>query len=95
MATATPPTNTEAAILSRVIRPKDSTLSQAAARALLRLDFDRQDRDRMHVLAVRNQQGKLTEPEQAELQSYVHVGLILDLLRSKARRSLKRATPRR
>jgi hypothetical protein len=95
MATATPLTNTEAAILSRVIKPEDNTLPRAAARALLRLDFDQQDRDQMHELAVKNQQGELTEPELAELQCYVHVGLILDLLRSRARLSLKRASSRR
>jgi hypothetical protein len=48
----------------------------------------------MHVLAVKNQEGKLTGQEEAELQGYLHVGLLLDLLRSKARLSLKRAGSR-
>jgi hypothetical protein len=85
----------EAAILSRVIKPKERTLSQAAARAILQFDFDDDDRQRMHELVVKNQEGELTAEERAELDGYVNVGLILDLMRSKARLSLKRASSRR
>jgi hypothetical protein len=84
----------EAAILNRVIKPGENTLSPAGARAILKLDFEESDRERMHELAVKNQEGKLTAQEQAELQGYLHVGLLLDLMRSKARLSLKRAAHR-
>jgi hypothetical protein len=80
----------EAAILNRVIKPWESTLSPAEARAILKLNFDARDRQRIYELAVKNQEGELSAPEQAELQGYLYVGLLLDLLRSKARLSLKR-----
>jgi hypothetical protein len=60
-----------------------------AARAILALDFTPADRDRMHRLAVRNQDGLLTEAEQQELDSYRRVGRMLDLLSSKARQALQ------
>lgn len=85
----------EASIPRRVIKPEENDLSQTAARAILRLDFERKDRERMHQLAVKNQEGKLTGREQEELESYLHVGLFLDLMHSKARRSLKRNASRR
>jgi hypothetical protein len=83
-------TNSEAAILGRVIRAEQDDLPLAAARALLKLGFDQQDRDRMHALAVKNQDGALTEHGQRELESYRRVGRLLDLLAVRARRSLAR-----
>jgi hypothetical protein len=83
--------NGEAAILGRLIRPEQDELSPDAARSILRLDFDTQDRARMHELALKAQQGSLTAADEAELASYRGVGRLLELLRSKARRSLKRA----
>jgi hypothetical protein len=79
----------EAAILRRLIR-RGEKLAPAAARALLRLDFDKKDRARMHELAQKNQSDELSEREEIELQSYLKVGLILDLLHAKANLSLRR-----
>jgi len=79
----------EAAILKRLIRPGEK-LSQAAARALLRLDFDEADRVRMHELAQKNQADDLSQKEESELQSYLKVGLFLDLLHAKANHSLRK-----
>ena len=81
----------EAIILNRLVKP-DEKLPQAAARALLRLKFDIEDCSRMHELALKNQANELTVQEEAELQGYLKVGLFLDLLHAKARRSLKRST---
>jgi len=47
--------STEAAILSRLIRPEEDDLPNEAAQAMLRLSFDRQDLDRIHELVMRNQ----------------------------------------
>lgn len=94
MTPALPLETHEASILNRVIKPGESTLSPAGARAILKLDFDPSDRARMHELVVKNQEGNLTVQEQAELQGYLHVGLLFDLLRSKARLSLQRASGR-
>ncbi len=78
----------EAAILARVLRPEQDDLPAAAARALLRLSFDQHDRDRMHELAVKNQADELTDNERRELESYLRVGRVVDLLRARAQLSL-------
>jgi hypothetical protein len=84
----------EAAILSRLLKP-DAKLFPAAARAFLQLDFDDSDRARMHELAKKNQDDELTPAEQIELQSYLKVGLFLDLIHARARRSLQASARRR
>lgn len=81
----------EARIFGRIIKPDERTLSLAAARALLKLDFDEGDRRRMHELAAKNQEESLSPVERADLDAYVHVGLVLDLLHTKAKLSLKRS----
>ncbi len=81
----------EAAILGRLIRPERDDLTPDAARSILALDFDAQDRARMHELAEKAQQGTLTAADEVELANYRGVGRMLELMRSKARRSLKRA----
>jgi hypothetical protein len=78
------------AVLSRVIRPEHADLSPEAARSLLKLAFPQTDLDRMHELAVRGQEGGLSKEEQEEMAEYRQVGLLLDLLKSKARLSLKK-----
>ncbi len=89
MSAAAPVSNGEAAILGRLIRPERADLSFEAARSILKLEFEDQDRARMHELATRAQTGTLTGAEEAELESYRRVGRLLDMMRSKARRSLK------
>jgi uncharacterized protein YnzC (UPF0291/DUF896 family) len=44
----------------------------------------------MHQLVTKNQEGKLTAKEKQELENYRRVGFLLDLMHSKARRSLKK-----
>jgi hypothetical protein len=83
--------NGEAAILGRLIRPERDDLPPDAARSMLKLDFDDEDRARMHELAAKAREGTLTAADEAELASYAGVGRLLELMRSKARRSLKRA----
>jgi copper oxidase (laccase) domain-containing protein len=80
----------EAAILSRLVKPNRADFSPEVASALLQLDFDQTDRDRMHELAVKNQEGSLTKSEEEELHSYRRIGYFVDLIRSKARISLKK-----
>jgi hypothetical protein len=83
-------TNNEATILARVIRTEQDDLPVAVAKALLKLTFPSQDRQRMHELTVNNQEDALTEPERSELESYRRVGRLLDLLAARARASLTR-----
>jgi hypothetical protein len=78
-----------AAILSRVLKAHASSFTPEAARSILQLKFDQIDTDRMNTLAEKNRHGMLTEAEQQELQSYLLVGHLLDLLHSKARLALK------
>jgi hypothetical protein len=77
------------AILSRVLEAHASNFTPEAARSILQLKFDAIDTDRMNILAEKNRGGMLTEAEQQELQSYLLVGHLLDLLHSKARLALK------
>jgi uncharacterized protein YnzC (UPF0291/DUF896 family) len=78
----------EAAILGRLISPDNGDLRAEAAEALLAIRFDRRELDRMHELAVRNQEDRLTPKEKAEMENYRRVSFLLDLMHSKARRSL-------
>jgi hypothetical protein len=80
----------EAAILSRLIRPEEDTLTPEAAAGFLRIQFEQRDLDRMHELAVKNQDGMLTPQECVEMENYRRVGFLLDLMHSKARRALKK-----
>jgi hypothetical protein len=81
--------NTEAAIWERVI-PPGGELAPPTARAILKLAFPSQERERMHELAAKAQEGQLTPEEHAEIEDYERVGTLLSILKSKARKVLKR-----
>jgi Ser/Thr protein kinase RdoA (MazF antagonist) len=74
------------AILERLLRTERAGFSAAAARSLLKIDFETADRERMHQLAVKAQDGTLTAAEQAEIDAYEVVGHMLGLMHSKARK---------
>jgi hypothetical protein len=80
---------TEAEILTRFVQPNRADFPPDFAQAFLKLDLDKKDRDRMHQLAVKNQEGTLTQAETEELDAYRRVAYFIDLMRSKARISLK------
>jgi hypothetical protein len=84
--------NTEAAILSRMVRPQQSYLVKAEAEAVLGMDFDRTDLDRLHELTMKNQDDALTPAERSELESYLRLSAFLDLMHAKARLTLKKHT---
>ena len=79
----------EVAIFGRVLEPEEATLDVAAAKAILNLDFQQADKDRMGVLLAKAKKGTLTADEQVEIDNYERVGHMLSLMKSKARRSLK------
>ena len=81
----------ETTFWSRLLRPERGDLSPEAARSLLKLDFEDEDRTRMRELATRNRSGALMAAEEAELDSYCRVGKVLDLMHAKARRALRKA----
>ena len=76
--------------MARLIRPDDDGLSAEGTRALLSIRFESRDLDRMHELALKNQDDALTPAERAEMDNYRRVSFLLDLMHSKARRSLKK-----
>lgn len=90
MATQTLPSTSDTAILSHLTWPDDDALSAAAAEGWLALRFEKEQLSRMHELVTKNQDGKLTAKEKHELESYRRVSFLLDLMHSKARRSLKK-----
>ncbi len=55
------------------------------ARYLLSLDFEPEDVERMNLLAERAREGGLSADEEAELDSYLHVGNLLTIMQSKSR----------
>jgi hypothetical protein len=83
------PTSTEAAIIARMIHAEKADLPNDTATAVLGLfSFDQADLDRMHVLAVKNQEDALTHDEKAELETYLRLSYFIDLMHAKARLSL-------
>lgn len=93
MSTAVAKPPSEMAILRRVVDRKHGVLSREAAEAILQLDFDAADRRRMNQLAAKNRAGQLTPDEEAELNGFIHVGQVLGILQSKARKVLKAGNP--
>jgi len=90
MSSQTAAPNTEAAILARLIQMGQEELSRGAAEYLLSIRFDERDTARMNELSELAQQGRLTADDQAELDSYIHVGNLIATVQSKARRALQR-----
>ncbi|WP_406699334.1 hypothetical protein V5E97_10725 [Singulisphaera sp. Ch08] len=87
----TPIAQTDAAVFGRLIKPNHGDFSPTAAREILSLQFDDDDKARMHQLSLKAQEGTLTPDEQAEIESYRRAGSMLGVLWSKARLSLIRA----
>jgi hypothetical protein len=79
----------EAAIFGRVFADGRQSLTPELARHILALGFDDEDKARMHELAVKNQEGRISTEELQELDSYIKVGDLVGILQSKARKLLK------
>jgi uncharacterized protein YnzC (UPF0291/DUF896 family) len=90
MATVMPNPDSDLAILSRLIHPERDGFTMSAARAILKIDFEASDRERMNVLAEKARSGTLTRREKAAIDNYERVGHLLDLIHAKARQSLKK-----
>jgi hypothetical protein len=80
----------EAAIFARVWERGNGGLSPVLARHIVKLGFTEEDKCRMHELAVKNQEGRISPEEIDELDSYIKVGDLLAILQSKARKLLKK-----
>jgi hypothetical protein len=82
----------EAAILDRVFRPNVADWPRAAAEAILDIGFDLSDREQMAQLMEMAKSGQLSPEQAEELENYRHIGRLLELMKSRARRSLQ-STP--
>ncbi|HLG15699.1 MAG TPA: hypothetical protein VJH03_14530 [Blastocatellia bacterium] len=60
------------------------------ARYILTLSFPQADIGRMRELAEKARDGTLTLKEHIELDNYEHVGHVLSLMKSRARKALKK-----
>jgi hypothetical protein len=80
-----------AAIWERVLLPDNEELSPEQARYFLRLKFPARDLRRMNALATKARGGTLTDTEDEELESFIHVGHLLGILQSRARQVLNSA----
>lgn len=82
-------TLTDSDILAEVIAADVGDLSPDVARSLLRWRFTDRAVARMSELADRNNQGTITPPERDDLEKYLRVGSLLNIVQAKARLSLK------
>jgi hypothetical protein len=82
--------NTEAAILARIIEADERELTPDAARYLLSMRLPTRDEARVDELSAKARAGSLSEAEGKELDSYLHIGSLLAVMQSNARRRLKR-----
>jgi hypothetical protein len=80
--------NSEAAILDRVFRPEAGGWPRGVAEAILTVGFNETDRGRMSRLLDKAKAGKLLPEETEALENYRRVGRLLELMKSKARRSM-------
>ena len=76
MATLTSSIDSDLAMLSRLIRPERHGLPEAAARAILEIDFEQSDRERMNDLAEKAGRGTLTYQENSRNRHLRHIGHI-------------------
>lgn len=81
------PAATEAAILARLVERREDELSQGAAEYFLSMRFSDEEIARMNELSELARQGTLSQEDQRELDSYIHVSNLLGTLQSKARRA--------
>ena len=84
----------EVAILGRLFLSGKAELTPQRARYLLELGFSDEDRERMQELASKNQAGRLSESEHAELSGFAKAGCLLGILQSRARRAIRKPNGR-
>ena len=81
--------SSEAAIFARLWEGRTGGLTVPLARHVLKLGFGETDVARMHELARKNREGRLTPAEEAEFDNFIRVGDLLAILQSKARKLLR------
>jgi anthranilate/para-aminobenzoate synthase component I len=82
----------EIAIWERVFVPDPRHLTSEQAEYLLNARLAQADLDRINELSSKASEGTLKADEEVELESYVHVGHLLSILKAKLRGRLKKNT---
>jgi hypothetical protein len=82
-------------ILVRALSNGGKLMSLKAAREVLKLGFEQADHDRVQDLMARNNEGKLSAAELAELKQFAMAANIVAILQSRARMTLKRAVKKK
>ena len=80
-------------ILEGIIQPLNGDFSRQLAQYVIGLKFGEGQIARYDDLASRNQEGKLSEQELAELDAFVTANAFMMIIQSKARRSLMQHSP--
>lgn len=81
-------------LIEQIIAPQVGNLSSEHANYILSLGFNEAQKDRCEELSYKAQGNALTAEERAELEGFLTVETILMLMKSKARQSLQRSSPR-
>jgi hypothetical protein len=82
----------EASVLSRFVDPQQGGWPREAAQAVLTLSLPNEDRQRMNELAEKAAAGTLSPAEEVQIEGYMHVCRLIDLLKARARASLSQST---
>jgi hypothetical protein len=82
---------TEADLLADIIGPEEGNFPADVAKFVLRWKFGVRAARRMSTLAERNAKGAISHAERDELERYLRVGSLINLVQAKARLSLQRS----
>jgi hypothetical protein len=77
-------------VLERILEPVSSSLNDEAARRLISLRADAASQVRIAELAVKCNEGQLTDDERDEYEAYVMAGEFVAILQAQARSRLNR-----
>ncbi len=81
----------DAPVLDRLLDPVARILTADVARDLVKLRFDQKAQARIDKLARKCNEGKLSEAEHSEYETYVYLIDFIAILQAKARALLKRS----
>jgi hypothetical protein len=81
----------DAPVLDRLLDPVSRILTPDVARHLVKLRFDQKAQARIDKLARKCNEGRLTDAERSEYETYVYVIDFIAILQAKAQTLLKRS----
>lgn len=76
-------------LLEKILDPVSRCLTRQGARKLVKLRADPQLQERLDVLATKCDEGRLSDSEKAEYESYVRAIQFVTVMQSRARRLLR------